>query len=179
MHEINQKDFQVYIKYWGANHSKNQLPLPHERWQSKIKLEISTTEKIVLTPEKRKIAHPYTDCLAFSNEIYCYPIYEMIAEKLRALKQRSYTAPRDFYYLFMLTNDFTVEDWNRTKEIFLIKMLHKNFIYNSYMDIIDDSKIPTVMNAWNSSLAHQIPETNLPLADEIITTVITRIKEYL
>src|SRR5699024_5561836 len=49
------KGFQVEIKYWGANHSKNQRPLPPGRWRTKIKLEISTDELIILAPEEKTI----------------------------------------------------------------------------------------------------------------------------
>lgn len=49
------KGFQVYIKYWGANHSKNQRPLPPDRWHTKIKLEVSTDEIVILPIAKRDI----------------------------------------------------------------------------------------------------------------------------
>jgi len=42
------KGYQVYVKYWGANHSKNQRPLPANRWHTKIKLEVSTDEILLL-----------------------------------------------------------------------------------------------------------------------------------
>src|SRR5699024_8760890 len=102
------KGFQVNIHYWGANHSKNQRPLPSHRWQTKIKLEIITDEVVLMPIENRQIYHPYSDVLTGNSKCYCYHISEVVSEKLRALKQRSYTAPRDFYDLYYLT-----ENWEK------------------------------------------------------------------
>lgn len=49
-----------------------------------------------LEAELRPIVHPYSDTLV-TSEIPCYSITEVLSEKLRALIQRSYTAPRDYY----------------------------------------------------------------------------------
>ena len=116
------KGLQVKIRYWGANHSKNQQPTPPKRWHTKIKLEVSTDEILLLQSPARQILHPYSDALCGADSINCYTIYEVVAEKLRALKQRSYTAPRDFYDLYELTNDFTKQDWGNIKPLFFRKM---------------------------------------------------------
>ena len=78
------KGYQVYIKYWGANHSKNQRPLPSNRWHTKIKLEISTDEVLLLDTEAKDIMHPYSDELTGENQSNCYSPNEVVAEKLRA-----------------------------------------------------------------------------------------------
>jgi len=109
------KGFQVKIKYWGANHSKNQAPPPHHRWNTKIKLEVSTDELMLLDTNLQNIMHPYSDALTGETQSNCYSITEVVAEKLRALKQRSYTAPRDFYDLYHLTQEFTNKDWTKYK----------------------------------------------------------------
>lgn len=173
------KGFQVYIKYWGANHSKNQRPLPSIRWHTKIKLEVSTDEVIFLDTPKLDIMHPYSDSLTGDTQIKCYSINEIVSEKLRALKQRSYTAPRDFYDLFHLTQKFLKEDWESIIPVFLKKMAHKKLEYKSLEDLIDDSKLKNVKRAWQNSVAHQIQEGHQPDADEIIETVAERIKTYL
>lgn len=173
------KGFQVYVKYWGANHSKNQRPLPANRWHTKIKLEISTDEVILLPVEELDIMHPYSDALLGANHSICYSLNEVVAEKLRALKQRSYTAPRDFYDLYHLTQDFSKENWTTIVPVFLKKMEHKNLEYHSSKDLINDSKLTNVKRAWKTSVAHQIKEGHQPEADEIIETVARRIKTYL
>jgi len=173
------KGFQVKIKYWGANHSKNQPPPPHNRWNTKIKLEVSTDELMHLDTEMLNIMHPYSDDLAGEKQISCYSINEVVSEKLRALKQRSYTAPRDFYDLYHLTQDFTTENWKNIKSIFLKKMKHKNLEYQSPDDLIDASKLENVVRAWKTSVAHQIKEGHQPEAEQIIKTVAERIKTHL
>lgn len=173
------KGYQVYIKYWGANHSKNQRPLPSDRWHTKIKLEVSTDEIMLLKTEFLDIMHPYSDTLTGKKQSNCYSIFEVVSEKLRALKQRSYTAPRDFYDLFHLTKEFSKEDWETVTPIFLKKMVHKNLEYHSPNDLIDDSKIANVKRAWKTSVAHQIKEGHQPEADEIIEVVAQSIKIYL
>lgn len=173
------KGFQVYIKYWGANHSKNQRPLPPNRWHTKIKLEVSTDEVKLSAVEKLDIMHPYSDTLTGVKQIPCYSIKEVVAEKLRALKQRSYTAPRDFYDLYHLTQDFSKDDWETVIPIFMKKMEHKKLEYRSADDLIDQSKLKNVKRAWKTSIAHQIIEGRQPDADEIIHTVVARIKTYL
>ncbi|MBJ7879610.1 nucleotidyl transferase AbiEii/AbiGii toxin family protein [Gelidibacter salicanalis] len=179
MFQDEPKGYQVYIKYWGANHSKNQRPLPPNRWHTKIKLEISTDEILLLDTESLHIMHPYSDALMGGRQIRCYSIGEVISEKLRALKQRSYTAPRDFYDLYHLTQEFSKEKWEMVIPIFIKKMMHKKLDYQSPDDLIDDSKIANVKRAWRTSVAHQITEAHQPSAEEIIEIVAQRIKMYL
>lgn len=176
---LDKEGYQVNIKYWGANHSKNQRPLPSKRWHTKIKLEISIDELLLLDTQARAIIHPYSDMLTGEKKINCYSINEVVGEKLRALKQRSYTAPRDFYDLFHLTEKFSKKDWETIIPIFLKKMEHKNLVYQSPEDLIDESKLINVKRAWKTSVAHQIPEGHQSEGDEIIETVVERIKAYL
>lgn len=173
------KGYQVIIKYWGANHSKNQRPLPAKRWHTKIKLEISTDENVILNTTTRDIIHPYTDELTGEKQSHCYSTAEVIAEKLRALKQRSYTAPRDFYDLFYLTQKFREDDWQSSVPVFLEKMKHKKLDYKSPEDLINQSKLINVKRAWKNSIAHQLTNENQPEADEIIEKVARLIKTHL
>lgn len=153
--------------------------VPPDRWHTRIKLEVSTDEIVLLPVERRKIIHPYSDELTGEKKSNCYSIFEMVSEKLRALKQRSYTAPRDFYDLYYLTQKFAEEDWERVIPIFLKKMEHKNLDYKSPEDLIDESKLTNVKRAWKTSVAHQIKKGHQPTEDIIIETVANRIKTYL
>jgi predicted nucleotidyltransferase component of viral defense system len=179
VHKDELMGYQVSLKYWGANHSRNQRPLPPERWFTRIKLEISTEELLVLPPAKRKILHPYSDRLCGDAEIDCYPLHEIIAEKLRALKQRAYTAPRDFYDLYHLTNTCEEEEWKAIKEIFMAKMKHKRLSFSKAGDFIAELYLKQVEKAWSRSLAHQIMAEETPPAAEIISEVISRIRKHL
>lgn len=173
------KGYQVNIKYWGANHSKNQRPLPAHRWHTKIKVEVSTKEFLILPEVERTIHHQYSDQLVGVEKCKCYSIDEIVVEKLRAFKQRSYTAPRDFYDIYYLTKDYSKNDWDRIVPVFLEKMKHKNLEYNSPEDLIDDLKINNVKRAWKSSIAHQLGHESQFQPDEIIQSVVNNIKKYL
>jgi len=179
VHEDQHKGYQVYIKYWGANHSRNQQPLPPERWQTRIKLEISTEEIILCETEKRPIDHPYSDELLNKEKIDCYPLKEIVAEKLRSLKQRSYTAPRDFYDLYFLTYDFKEDNWQEVKPLFLKKMKHKNLAYDGPETLFNDTSIQQVIKQWSSSLKHQVKSEETESAKTIIETVKERIVKNL
>jgi len=178
-HNNEKKGYQVYIKYWGANHSRNQQPLAPERWLTRIKLEISTEEICLLTPDQKEIHHPYSDQLLNSNTISCYPIQEIVSEKLRSLVQRSYTAPRDFYDLYHLTQNYTKDDWESVKSLFLKKMEHKNLLFTGAENLVSADSIEQVRKAWSRSISHQINNSENVNAIELIDTVIKRITENL
>lgn len=178
-HQNIRKGDQVKIRYWGANHSKNQAPTPPERWLSKIKLEVSTEEVSLLADEMKTIHHPYSDSLISTEAIACYSLEETVSEKLRALVQRSYTAPRDYYDLFYLTQKYNQQDWQRIKVLFLKKMEHKGIVYTGADQLISPASIQTVRNAWKTSIEHQLNEETELSSDEMINEVVKRIKENL
>ena len=73
--------YQVKLKYWGANHPKNQEPPVFERWTTGIKLEIILYEKLVYQPVVTKILHAYSDTLySIDLKIPCYDLKELIAK---------------------------------------------------------------------------------------------------
>ena len=152
------KGYQVKIKYWGANHSRHDEPPPKIRWTNKIKLEISTEEICLLPFEKRKMYHAFSDKCLGNGLISCYSLSEIISEKLRALIQRSYSAPRDIYDLYHLTKDHKPEEWDQIKYLFLEKMQHKEIEYLGPDQLINEDKMNTIIKAWDASVAHQINE---------------------
>jgi len=178
-HEDRKMGYQVKLKYWGANHSKSQQPTPSNRWVTKIKLEISLREKLILTPNYREIYHPYSDSLSRSEPIPCYPLNEIVSEKIRALIQRSYTAPRDFYDLYQLTNNLDKHAWIKIKELLIKKMKHKGIEYRGPDQFVDNKTITHVRKAWETSIAHQVDSSNMPSPSVIINEVKERIEEYL
>ena len=104
--------FKAIVKFWGADHSYNQAPPTPDRWSTSIKIEIILYELMVFPTEEREVFHPYSDTLSASPlTIPCYSLREVLAEKLRALIQRSYTAPRDFYDIWYLANKQIAIDW--------------------------------------------------------------------
>jgi len=172
--------YQAKLKYWGANHSKNQeLPSP-ERWMTNIKVEITLYEKMVFESELREISHPYSDSLLKeSGKISCYNLKEVVAEKIRALVQRSYTAPRDYYDIYNLKASFKEENWKEIKSAFLEKMKFKGLEYKNVEQLINSKSIKIMKTAWESSLKHQIPKEDLPNVDNVINELTEIFNEIL
>ncbi len=179
LHQNIRKGDQVLIRFWGANHSRHDSPTPPERWHSKIKLEISTEEILVLPPLYQKVKHPYSDQLIDHAPVACYTLFEVIAEKLRSLVQRSYAAPRDYYDLYFLTREYSKVEWAEIKPVFLVKMAHKKIEYNGPESLISEVSIQNVLKAWQNSIAHQVQQPAHVTPEQMIKAVRDRIMKYL
>ena len=150
--------YKAIVKFWGADHSSNQAPPPADRWNTSVKIEIILYEHMVFSIENREVFHPYTDGLSESPLVIpCYSLREVLAEKLRALIQRSYTAPRDFYDIWYLANNQTAIDWKEITDAFHVKMKFKNLEFEGIHQMIDENNDKRVKAGWENSLAHQIP----------------------
>jgi predicted nucleotidyltransferase component of viral defense system len=150
--------YKAIVKFWGADHSSNQAPPPADRWNTSVKIEIILYEHMVFSIENREVFHPYTDGLSESPLVIpCYSLREVLAEKLRALIQRSYTAPRDFYDIWYLANNQTTIDWKEITDAFHVKMKFKNLEFEGIHQMIDENNDKRVKAGWENSLAHQIP----------------------
>ncbi|GHV67381.1 hypothetical protein FACS1894199_12760 [Bacteroidia bacterium] len=151
------------VKFWGADHSKNQQPPEPNRWQTSIKIEIILYEKMVFEPEIANIIHNYSDKLTENaKNIPIYSIYEVLSEKLRALIQRSYTAPRDYYDIWYLSKNIENIDWQKVVGGFNEKVKYKSLQYSGIEDLINEHNDKILKSAWKNSLEHQIEEGKLP-----------------
>lgn len=111
--------YAAIVKFWGADHSKDQIPPDPSRWTTSIKIEIILYEKMLFEPSMKTVYHDYSDKLSSAvNEIVCYDIREVLSEKLRALIQRSYTAPRDYYDIWYLSKYVDNLPWSEIKQAF-------------------------------------------------------------
>lgn len=129
---------------------------------SRIKLDLTNDEKIVLDPEMRKVYHPYSDILNSSITVQAYCLEEIFAEKLRALAER--LRPRDLYDVIHLHRD---KRWqpNRKK---LTASLQSKCDYKQIklptMNLLAAKLEQNELAAeWNNMLAHQVG--NLPSFD--------------
>ncbi len=181
--ELNFRDklvgYQAKIKYWGANHPKNQIPPSPERWMTNIKVEITLFEKIIFEPENKLINHPYSDSLIKVNQkIPCYSLNEIIVEKIRALVQRSYSAPRDFYDIYFLINNIKEEEWGNIRRALVDKMKFKGFEYVNFKKLLSTNKVNIIKSAWKSSLEHQIQKEKLPSVELVIDELEKLFEKY-
>lgn len=154
--------YEAIIKFWGADHPRNIMPPTPERWQTKIKIEIILYEEMIFDVSQQKVTHPYSDTLKLETTIPCYKIEEVLAEKLRALIQRSYTAPRDYYDIWYLSNNFPDLDWKSIVVAFHKKMKFKNLEFTGIEQLINPKSDKVLKGAWKNSLGHQIQQDKLP-----------------
>lgn len=155
--------YEAVIKFWGADHPKNEAPAPPERWHTKIKIEVTLFEKLIFAQAVKKILHNYSDQLSINpNAVPCYSIEEMLAEKLRSLVQRSYTAPRDYYDIWYLSTTIKDLNWTKIVEVFHEKMKFKGYTYTGIDQLINKENDKKLEAAWMNSLGHQIQKDMLP-----------------
>ena len=160
--------YKAVIKFWGADHPFNKVPPDASRWGTSVKIEIILYELMVFPSESRVIFHPYPDELSKSMVVIpCYSLREVLAEKLRALIQRSYTAPRDFYDIWYLSNNQMDINWKEITDAFYIKMKFKNLEFNGINQMINERNDKRVKAGWENSLIHQIPGGQVKSYEEI------------
>ena len=165
--ELKYKDkltgYSSIIKFWGADHPRNQAPPDPQRWQTSIKLEIILYEEMVFSSEERPVHNNYSDKLTgTAHAIPCYSINEVMAEKLRALIQRSYTAPRDFYDIWFLSQNMKDLNWDEIIDAFHKKMKFKGLEFVGIDQMINDENDKVLLEAWKNSLGRQIIANSLP-----------------
>jgi predicted nucleotidyltransferase component of viral defense system len=162
--------YEAVIRFWGADHSRNETPPPVERWQTKIKIEIILYELMIFDEAQQEITHQYSDAIALKpNIIPCYSINEVMAEKLRALIQRSYTAPRDFYDIWYLQKNYPNLNFEEIVNAFHKKMAFKNLEFTGVDQLMDEDDDKKLRASWKNSLAHQIQADALPEYDVVKT----------
>ena len=170
LHNNMQMGFAAYVKFWGADHIRNQAPPAPNRWQTGIKIEITSFESVVFKTVQKPVFHPYSDRLtAAANDIPCYGLYEVLAEKLRALIQRSCTAPRDYFDIWYLKNNLKNIDWPIVVNAFFEKMKFKNLEFTGIDQLINPNSEKQLLAAWDNSLAHQIKRDLLPTFEQLKT----------
>lgn len=156
--------YSAIIKFWGADHPRNQAPPPIERWLTSIKIEVILYEQMVFPAEIRTVQHEYSDRLSGSaiTGIPCYSIHEVLAEKLRALIQRSYAAPRDYYDIWYLSENVPDLNWHAIKDAFHQKMKFKKLEFTGIDQLINEQNDKHISSAWKNSLAHQVSNGEFP-----------------
>ena len=117
---------------------------------------------MMFKPAEKKLFHPYPDKLLPIEIIPCYRIEEVLSEKIRALVQRSYSAPRDYYDIWYLSNNISDLDWKNIISAFYEKMKYKNLEFTGIDQLINLKSNRVVKLAWKNSLEHQIKTEKLP-----------------
>lgn len=149
--------YEAIIKFWGSDHPRNDSPPAPQRWQTKVKIEIILYELILFPVSYRDVVHSYSDKLTENAlQLPCYSIEEVLAEKIRSLIQRSYTAPRDFYDIWYLSKYFPELDYKLIADAFHKKLAFKGHSFSAVEQLINSENDKHLSAAWKNSLAHQI-----------------------
>ncbi|MDR3339655.1 MAG: nucleotidyl transferase AbiEii/AbiGii toxin family protein [Candidatus Symbiothrix sp.] len=165
--------YKTVIQFWGANHKRNQQPPHNSRWQTSIKIEMISFEIVVDKPDYRILYDEFSDSSCFEGiKIPCYSLLEIISEKFRALLQRSYSAPRDYYDLWHLLKSENI-DWEKITNIFKQKLEYKNLIWNGYQSFFAENRLKSMKAEWKNSLHGHIRDGKLPDVEFVLSELKT------
>jgi predicted nucleotidyltransferase component of viral defense system len=149
--------YEAIMKFWGSDHPRNEAPPPPQRWQTRVKIEIILFELVLFPVSKRDVNHNYSDKLTENAlQVPCYSFEEILAEKIRSLIQRSYTAPRDFYDIWYLSKHFPELEYKPIVDAFHKKLAFKRHTFTGIGQLINPKNDKQLSAAWKNSLVHQI-----------------------
>ncbi|MEJ5265021.1 MAG: nucleotidyl transferase AbiEii/AbiGii toxin family protein [Bacteroidales bacterium] len=167
--EDTDQGYEIVIKFWGANHKVNQKPLPVNRWQDKIKLDIVFSEKVFEPTAIKPIIHNYSDKILITNQVNVYSCNEIIVEKLCSLIQRN--RPRDIYDLWYLAKNIDIQSYTTLKDLLLNKAQHKKIKVERITQFINKDKFNANQLAWKQSLQTQLNSNDIPDFDQAYSQV--------
>lgn len=148
------------ITYEGKIGYKGPLAFPG--WP-RILFDITQHEPIVDEPVLRAVLHPYPDGpLPEDALVSTYSIEELIAEKTRALFERS--RPRDLYdVVYILTNSAELIRLEHARDVFSEKCAAKGLAVPDAVEIVRVvGEAPEMVSEWSNMLAHQLPSLPPP-----------------
>lgn len=149
-----------YISYVG--------PLGGQGINKKAKVDISRSEKLQFEPVLKPAFIHYSDLE--EHELLCYPLEEVLIEKLRSVMQRM--AARDFYDIWYLLvehgmeADFYLDEFNK-------KCASKGLNPADFPKKLAE-RLPQYKGRWNSSMNEQIQ--NLPSFDKVEREALRQLK---
>jgi predicted nucleotidyltransferase component of viral defense system len=152
--------FQARVPYRG--------PLGRPQF-AKVLFDLSRYEVLVDEADQRAPFHAYPDELPEDVAIPAYSIEELVAEKTRALLER--TRPRDLYDVVQIVeNHAEGVDFSLAREFFHAKCTHKGLVPPTAHDLVARVVGSQELRAdWANMLAHQLPA--LPPIDGVLSRV--------
>lgn len=153
-----QQTFRAKIAYHG--------PLVYPG-NPRILFDLTNNEVICTPPEKRSILHAYPDTLPANTTILTYSLPELLAEKTRALFER--TRPRDLYdVVYILQKKSNELDYTQLRDIFIKKCAAKNLPPPTSQELLNHIHQSEELKAdWESMLRHQL--SGLPSLKEYVS----------
>lgn len=137
----------------------------------KVKVDISRSEKLEFKPVVKKVFIGYSDLEDY--ELLCYPLEELLVEKLRCIMQRA--QPRDYYDIWYLVEVEGMDVEYFTNE-FQNKCLSKELKPEDFHNKLEQ-KLPQYKARWKKSMSDQIKD--LPDFEQVEREVSRKIKNWM
>ena len=134
-----------YISYIG--------PFGGDGSNKKVKVDISRSEKLVFDAVTKPAIINYSDLQ--DHELLCYPLEEVLVEKLRSTMQRM--QPRDYYDIWYLLEVYGMDIDFFVPE-FIEKCKAKDIDPLAFHKSIE-KRIPQYRGRWSKSMADQIQDS--------------------
>lgn len=151
-----------YISYVG--------PLGGQGNNKKVKIDISRSEKLVFETVHQDVIISYSD--QEPHQLLCYPLEEVLVEKLRSVMQRM--QPRDFYDIWYLMEIHGIDvDFYRNE--FKTKCENKNIDPAEFQEKLNQ-RLPQYKGRWQKSMADQIHD--LPDFEQVEREVMRHLKKF-
>ena len=139
----------------------------------RLKIEITRDELVLLPPAARPLLHSYPEELAVA--LWCYPLEEIVAEKLRALLQsyarlqsRGWGASRvcrDYYDLWQILRMSELE-LDSLPELVQQKSRHRKVTFNAPDEFFAPDLLELAHVEWDRLLRPFVP--NCPPAQQVL-----------
>lgn len=163
-HPGNQEGFRIRVRLPWHNY-----PL------TSLKVEITMDEKILSPVQVREIIHQYDE--PFEAKIKTYSLEEIVAEKLRAIRQNvgtlkrrgwTRTRARDYYDLWSILGTYR-NDMDFTEFISFLrdKCAERDVTFAGPEDFFDNHLLSLVHDDWEQSLKHLVQ--NLPASKSVVS----------
>lgn len=155
--KLGRPTFQGRISYRGP------LAIPT---LPRVLFDITQHEPVLDNPVARPPLHPYPDALPDGRAVSAYTLNELLAEKTRALYER--TRPRDLYdVVYLLENRPDAFELGLVREFFRAKCTAKQVeppTADALLRVINGND--ELRAEWENMLAHQLP--SLPRLDDLL-----------
>ncbi len=139
-----------------------QARLPwHRTWHTRVMVEVTMHESILMKPLLRPILDDYDE--SFGENIYVYPLEEIIAEKIRAILQfakkvheRGWgrSRVRDYYDLWRILETYESHlDASLIPSLVIKKCALKNILFDSVDSLVSRQLIEIIDKDWQTWLS--------------------------
>lgn len=141
-------------------------PLAYPGDPRRILFDLTAHEPVLRPAVETPIFHPYPDELPSPASIHAYELEELLAEKTRALFER--TRPRDLYdVVYLINNRSTETDLARGRELFRGKCEAKGLTAPTATALAGQIRGSADLRSdWEHMLRHQLPQ--LPPVDGML-----------